>query len=84
MKYIWQYSGLPLCHITHDEFLAIRICLGFRPKSDYEISQQIYDIIKRCRPFNAEELHGLINNLLNNADNKSSSFYKQAIELING
>ncbi|GBB97954.1 hypothetical protein RclHR1_03100016 [Rhizophagus clarus] len=60
-------AGLPPYHdIAHDEFLAIRICLGLRPKSDYKIPQLILDIIKRCwdadplkRP-KADELYGLL------------------------
>src|SRR5436853_1591036 len=42
-------TGLPPYHdIAHDEFLAIRICQGLRPKSNYKIPQLIFDIIKQC------------------------------------
>jgi serine/threonine protein kinase len=61
------YTGLPPYHdIAHDKFLAINICQGLRPKSDYKIPQLILDIIKQCwdadpskRP-KANELYELI------------------------
>ncbi|EXX62737.1 kinase-like domain-containing protein [Rhizophagus irregularis DAOM 181602=DAOM 197198] len=53
----------PYYNIAHDEFLAIKICHGLRPKCDYKIPQLIVDIINQCwdtdplkRP-NANELH---------------------------
>ena len=57
-------AGLPPYHdIAHDEFLAVRICQGLRPNSNYKIPQLILDIIKQCwdadplkRP-NAKELY---------------------------
>ncbi|RGB39586.1 kinase-like domain-containing protein, partial [Rhizophagus diaphanus] len=42
-------TGLPPYHdIAHDEFLAIKICHGLRPKSNYKIPQIIFYIINRC------------------------------------
>src|SRR5581483_10242813 len=42
-------TGLPPYHdIAHDEFLAIKICQGLRPKSNYKIPQIILDIIQQC------------------------------------
>ncbi|RGB43422.1 kinase-like domain-containing protein, partial [Rhizophagus diaphanus] len=42
-------TGLPPYHdIVHDNFLAISICQGLRPKSNYKISQLILNIIKQC------------------------------------
>src|SRR5947209_5913921 len=42
-------TGLPPYHDTsHDEFLAIKICQGLRPKSNYKIPQLILDIIHQC------------------------------------
>ncbi|CAB4436711.1 unnamed protein product [Rhizophagus irregularis] len=42
-------TGLPPYHdITHDKFLAISICQGLRPKSNYKIPQLILNIIKQC------------------------------------
>ncbi|CAB4442836.1 unnamed protein product [Rhizophagus irregularis] len=42
-------TGLPPYHdIVHDKFLAISICQGLRPKSNYKIPQLILNIIKQC------------------------------------
>src|ERR1700753_1818904 len=63
-------TGLPPYHdISHDEFLAINICQGLRPKSNYKVPQLILDIIQQCwnadpskRP-KAEELYDLFADL---------------------
>ncbi|EXX70637.1 Cdc15p [Rhizophagus irregularis DAOM 197198w] len=63
-------TGLPpYYNIAHDGFLAIRICQGLRPKSDYKTPQLIFDIINQCwdadplkRP-NADELFTLMEDL---------------------
>ncbi|CAB4421458.1 unnamed protein product [Rhizophagus irregularis] len=63
-------TGLPPYHdIAHDKILAISICQGLRPKSNYKIPQLILDIIKQCwdadplkRP-KAQELFKLVDNL---------------------
>ncbi|CAB4420299.1 unnamed protein product [Rhizophagus irregularis] len=74
-------TGLPPYYdIPHDEFLAMKICQGLRPKSNYKIPQLIVDIINQCwdadplkRP-NADELRELILELLNDIrDNKMDS-----------
>ncbi|CAB4412225.1 unnamed protein product [Rhizophagus irregularis] len=65
-------TGLPPYHdIVHDKFLAISICQGLRPKSNYKIPQLILNIIKQCwnadplkRP-KANELRELLDNLCN-------------------
>ncbi|GES88800.1 kinase-like domain-containing protein [Rhizophagus clarus] len=42
-------TGLPPYHdMAHDNFLAIKICMGLRPKSNYKIPQLIFDIINQC------------------------------------
>ncbi|CAB4403140.1 unnamed protein product [Rhizophagus irregularis] len=42
-------TGLPPYYdIAHDKILAISICQGLRPKSNYKIPQLILDIIKQC------------------------------------
>ena len=42
-------TGLPPYHdVSHEEPLAIRICQGLRPKSNYKIPQLILDIIQQC------------------------------------
>ncbi|RGB27364.1 kinase-like domain-containing protein [Rhizophagus diaphanus] len=63
-------TGLPPYHdIAHDKILAISICNGLRPKSNYKIPQLILDIIKQCwdadplkRP-KANELYDLLDGL---------------------
>ncbi|CAB4420267.1 unnamed protein product [Rhizophagus irregularis] len=59
----------PYYDIAHDEFLAMKICKGLRPKSNYKIPQLIFDIINQCwdadplkRP-NANKLYELLWNL---------------------
>ncbi|EXX54515.1 Cdc15p [Rhizophagus irregularis DAOM 197198w] len=73
-------TGLPPYHdIVHDNFLAISICQGLRPKSNYKIPQLILNIIKQCwdadplkRP-KANELQMLLFNLWyeSNADDET-------------
>ncbi|RGB38557.1 kinase-like domain-containing protein [Rhizophagus diaphanus] len=42
-------TGFPPYHdIAHDQFLAIGICQGLRPKSNYKIPQLILNIISQC------------------------------------
>ena len=77
-------TGLPPYHdVAHDEFLAVRICQGLRPKSNYKVPQLIVDIINQCwdadplkRP-KAEELDDLFEDLVENADNENCEIYKQ-------
>ncbi|RGB40632.1 kinase-like domain-containing protein [Rhizophagus diaphanus] len=74
-------TGFPPYHdIAHDEFLAMKICQGLRPKSNYKIPQLILDIINQCwdadplkRP-HADELFSLISDLRRDIfDNKVDS-----------
>ncbi|POG60030.1 kinase-like domain-containing protein [Rhizophagus irregularis DAOM 181602=DAOM 197198] len=44
----------PYYDIAHDEFLAMKICKGLRPKSNYKIPQLIFDTINQC--WNADPL----------------------------
>ncbi|POG73997.1 kinase-like domain-containing protein [Rhizophagus irregularis DAOM 181602=DAOM 197198] len=69
----------PYYDITHDELLAMKICKGLRPKSNYKIPQLIFDIINQCwdadplkRP-NASELNNLFLNLWDDICNKMDS-----------
>ncbi|EXX73815.1 Cdc15p [Rhizophagus irregularis DAOM 197198w] len=79
--------GFPPYHdIAHDEFLAIKICKGLRPKSNYKIPQLIFDVINQCwdadplkRP-DADELFRLISKLSYHAVDKDSVIYKQIKE----
>ena len=59
----------PYHDIAFDEFLAIRICQGQRPQSNYTIPQLILDVIQQCwdadplkRP-EAKELYKLFRDL---------------------
>jgi serine/threonine protein kinase len=71
-------TGLPPYYdIAHDKFLAISICQGLRPKSNYKIPQLISDIIKQCwdavpskRP-KANELYNLLDSLCDELDVES-------------
>jgi serine/threonine protein kinase len=73
-------TGLPPYHdIDHDNFLAINICQGLRPKSHYKIPQLILDIIKQCwdadpskRP-KANELNDLLYKLYDELDDESDN-----------
>ncbi|GBC49633.1 kinase-like domain-containing protein [Rhizophagus irregularis DAOM 181602=DAOM 197198] len=59
----------PYYDIAHDEFLAMKICKGLRPRSNYKIPQLIFDLINQCwdadplkRP-KANKLRELLENL---------------------
>ncbi|POG66620.1 kinase-like domain-containing protein, partial [Rhizophagus irregularis DAOM 181602=DAOM 197198] len=74
-------TGLPpYYNIAHDEFLAMKICKGLRPTSNYKIPQLIFDIINQCwdadplkRP-NAEEVRESTLKLYKNSyDNEVNS-----------
>ncbi|GBB87509.1 hypothetical protein RclHR1_00140013 [Rhizophagus clarus] len=80
-------TGLPPYHdIAHDELLAIKICQGLRPKSNYKIPQLILDIINQCwdadplkRP-KANGLSRLIKELYFDYNDEGSILYKQIEE----
>ena len=80
-------AGLPPYHDTaHDGFLAIKICQGLRPKSNYKIPQLILDIIQQCwdadplkRP-KADELEKLLWDLWNDSYSKNAIINKQIEE----
>ena len=78
-------TGFPPYHdISHDEFLAIRICQGLRPKSNYKIPQLILDIIQQC--WDADPLKRPIAEELKNKfhqwrfSDSNSEIYKQTNE----
>ncbi|RGB23608.1 kinase-like domain-containing protein [Rhizophagus diaphanus] len=83
-------TGLPPYYdVAHDNFLAIKICQGLRPTSNYKIPQVILDIINQCwdtdplkRP-KADELKKSILDLFMaiDKDKKDSAIYKQVIEV---
>jgi serine/threonine protein kinase len=80
-------TGLPPYHdVAHDEFLAMKICQGLRPKSNYKIPQLIFEIINQCwdvDPSNRPKAVDLIEslaNLVNGLDDINSVIYKQIKE----
>ena len=43
------FNGLPAYHdMAHDEFLAVKICQGLRPKFITKVPQLLEDIVKQC------------------------------------
>jgi serine/threonine protein kinase len=80
-------TGLPPYRdIAHEESLAVRICQGLRPKSNYKIPQLILNIIKQCwdadsskRP-KAEKLKESFWDLRGDAYNESSVINEQIEE----
>ncbi|RGB36237.1 kinase-like domain-containing protein [Rhizophagus diaphanus] len=76
----------PYYDIAHDVFLAMEICKGLRPNSNYKIPQLIFDNINKCwdadplkRP-NALELIQLFLQLYRNCFEVDSVFYGQVKE----
>ena len=48
------FSGLPPYHdVSHDKDLAIKICLGLRPRFKIKVPQLIVHLIKRCLDVNS-------------------------------
>jgi serine/threonine protein kinase len=63
-------SGLPPYHdLSHDESLAIKICLGLRPRFNIKVPQLIVHLIKKCLDANplkrptAEEIEDTLHSL---------------------
>jgi len=78
--------GLPPYHeVSHDENLAMKICLGFRPRFNTKASQLIVQLIKRCldeNPLNrptAEEISNILDTWCNYFD-KQTELQKQIEE----
>ncbi|CAB4414817.1 unnamed protein product [Rhizophagus irregularis] len=79
---IW--TGFPPYYdIAHDDFLAMKICNGLRPKSNYKIPQLIFDIINQCwdadpskRP-SSDELVELFDDLWKNIFEKNCIIKEQ-------
>ncbi|RIA87880.1 kinase-like domain-containing protein [Glomus cerebriforme] len=77
------FNGLPPYHdVAHEEFLAIKICQGLRPRFNIRVPQLIDDIVKQCvnadpskRP-TAESLH----EIFNQRHSEDSEIYKQIKE----
>jgi serine/threonine protein kinase len=80
-------TGLPPYHdIPHDELLAVKICKGLRPESNYKIPQLILDIIKQCwdtepsKRLKTYELFNLLCNLYWDVRKEDSLINKQIKE----
>ncbi|UZO13051.1 uncharacterized protein OCT59_004557 [Rhizophagus irregularis] len=83
-------TGFPPYHnVPHDEFLALKICEGLRPESNYKIPNLIFDIINQCwdedslkRP-NVVELRELFRKMYNdyNEDSVINKQIKEADEI---
>ena len=77
-------TGLPPYYdISHDEFLAFKICNGLRPKSNYKVPQLILDIIQQCwdadpskRP-EAKKLYKLFMDLYKKSNKDDKYSYKE-------
>ncbi|GBC01604.1 hypothetical protein RclHR1_04260004 [Rhizophagus clarus] len=58
-------SGLPPYHdLCHNEYLAIKICQGLRPRFNIKVPQLIVHLIKRCldaNPLNRPEIYEIFN-----------------------
>ncbi|RGB22963.1 kinase-like domain-containing protein [Rhizophagus diaphanus] len=80
-------TGLPPYHdIAHDKILAISICQGLRPKSNFKIPCLILDIIKQCwdadpsKRLKAKELWLLLFDLYHELLNGGDSEIKKQVE----
>ncbi len=83
-------SGLPPYHqLAHNDFLALKICLGLRPElNNIKLPQLLKDLINRCldadpliRP-TASELCEILNGWYNEVmARKDTEFYSQYIEI---
>src|SRR5581483_12005925 len=70
------FNGLPPYHdMAHDEFLAVKICQGIRPKFITKVPQLLEDIAKQC--VDADPLKRPT------ADYLNETFYQWEYEVIN-
>ena len=83
-------SGLPPYHdVSHDKDLAIKICLGLRPRFNIKVPQLIVHLIKRCldaNPLNrptAEELNVILFTWYMDSDIELKKQIKEAEEINN-
>jgi serine/threonine protein kinase len=81
-------TGLPPYHdIAHEVSLAVNICRGLRPKSNYKIPEVILNIIKQCwdadpskRP-KANKLYDLLYNLYYSSNHEINNQIEEADEI---
>ncbi|RIB20858.1 kinase-like domain-containing protein [Gigaspora rosea] len=77
------FTGFPPYHdIPHDQDLAFRICLGYRPKIRCKIPQILLDLMNKCldtepqkRP-TARELIDILNHFFNDLKNEETELCK--------
>ena len=81
------FNGLPPYHdMVHDEFLAVKICQGLRPKFNIKVPQLVEDIFKQCvdaDPLKRPTAHYLYEKFYQWYDkvyDKNSEIYKQIKE----
>jgi serine/threonine protein kinase len=74
IMYEFLTEEIPYNDIPHDEFLAIKICKGLRPKISKDIPKLLADLIMKCwdaemenRP-NTEELYQILKKLYNESE----------------
>ncbi|EXX72052.1 Ypk2p [Rhizophagus irregularis DAOM 197198w] len=79
-------TGLPPYYdVAHDEFLAMKICQGLRPKINYRIPQLLLDIINQCwdaNPLNRPKVNELYDSLRNLYNYGSRKFNPAIVEQI--
>ena len=80
-------SGLPPYHdVSHDNYLAIKICQGLRPTFNIKIPQLIVDLIKKCldaNPLNrptVNEIKVILHNWCNKCESSETEIGKQIKE----
>ena len=84
------FSGLPPYHdVSHDKNLALKVCLGLRPRFNIKVPQLIVHLIKRCldaNPLNrptAKELNDILYPWYDNSDIELTKQIKEAEEINN-
>ncbi|RIA84299.1 kinase-like domain-containing protein [Glomus cerebriforme] len=81
-------NGLPPYYdMAHEEFLAVKICQGLRPKFNIKVPQLIVDMFKQCvdadpskRPPTKYLCNIFFRWCSDDVDDKDSQLYKQSVE----
>ncbi|RIB27520.1 kinase-like domain-containing protein [Gigaspora rosea] len=77
----------PYYDISHDEDLASKICLGYRPEIKCEVPRLLLDLMNKCldaEPQNrpaAKELVNILGIFNSSLDNEQTELYKQVEEI---
>jgi serine/threonine protein kinase len=78
---------IPYNDISHDEFLAIKICKGLRPKISKDVPKLLADLIIKCwdaeieNRLTAKELYQILNKWYNGEDSELNSQIKECDEI---